>query len=246
MLLSLFDNPVLQLWARYQIEPGRRIDKLFDDVEWEIWSPDDSTEIEQPRTGYFGTDADLPVLRRFLSELASRMPEDLSNQPERTESKPAARLRRCAEHFLTAGDHAHGEGDVLSELNAETVLHYVIALEGLLTGKDSPGELTRKVSQRAAILAGKTDTQRLEIEQMVRDAYAARSKYAHGDTPRKEVDLPRLRQVVRRCLLSRLVIGDPAADGPLPDITDRALLSQEVLERCVHQPLSKFWQSVRG
>jgi hypothetical protein len=41
-------------------------------------------------------------------------------------------------------------------LNAETVLHYVIALEGLLTGDESPTELTRKVSQRAAILAGRT------------------------------------------------------------------------------------------
>jgi hypothetical protein len=26
LALSLFDNPVLQLWARYQVEPGRRID----------------------------------------------------------------------------------------------------------------------------------------------------------------------------------------------------------------------------
>ena len=77
--------------------------------------------------------------------------------PEQKEKESSAvRLRRCAEHFLTAGDRAHGEGEALSELNAETVLHYVIALEGLLTGDESPTELTRKVSQRAAILAGRT------------------------------------------------------------------------------------------
>jgi hypothetical protein len=40
LLLNLFDNPVLQLWARYQVEPGRRIDKLFDDVEWEVLALD--------------------------------------------------------------------------------------------------------------------------------------------------------------------------------------------------------------
>jgi hypothetical protein len=60
LLLSLFDNPVLQLWARYQVEPGRRIDKLFDDVEWGVWTLDEYTDIEQPRTGDFGEDADLP------------------------------------------------------------------------------------------------------------------------------------------------------------------------------------------
>ena len=178
LALSLFDNPVLQLWARFQVESGLRIDKLFDDVEWEVRTLDADTEFEQPRTGDFGEEADLPTLRRFLAEVASLMPQDAKGQPNKKKSKEdkekenaATRLRRCAEHFLTAGDHAHGEGEVLSELNAETVLHYVIALEGLLTSDESPSELTRKVTQRAAILAGKNDAQRLEIEQLVRDAY---------------------------------------------------------------------------
>jgi hypothetical protein len=248
LLLSLFENSVLQLWARYQIEPGRRIDKIFDDVEWEVWTPDGVTDIEQPRTGDFGEDADLPTVRRFLSELASRMPEDFSNQASRQEDKTAARLRRCAEHFLTAGHHAYGEGEVmLSELNAETVLHYVIALEGLLAGGESDhSELTRKVSQRAAILAGKDDAQRLEIERLVRGAYGARSKYAHGDPPpRDEVNLPKLRRVVRRCLCARLVIGDPTPDGALREVADQALLSHEVLERRIRQPLNEFSQRVR-
>jgi hypothetical protein len=83
---------------------------------------------------------------------------------------------------------------VLSELNAETVLHYVIALEGLLAGDESDHtELTRKVSQRAAILAGK----------------------------------------------------DPMPDGALREVADQALLSHELLERCVHQPLNEFSQRVR-
>jgi hypothetical protein len=115
----------------------------------------------------------------------------------------------------------------------------------LLTSDESPGELTRKVSQRAAILAGKNDAQRLQIEQLVHDAYRARSKYAHGDTPKEEIDLPKLRQVVRRCLLTRLVIGDPTPDGLLREIADQALLSHEILEGCIRQPFGEFSQRVR-
>jgi Apea-like HEPN len=247
LLLSLFENPVLQLWARYQVEPGRRIDKLFDDVEWEVRALDADTDFEQPRTGDFGESANLPTLRRFLFELAPQMPEDPSHQANRQEDKPTARLRRSTEHLLTAGHRAHGEGEVLSELNAETVLHYVIALEGLLAGGESDhSDLTRKVSQRAAILAGEDDAQRLEIEQLVRDAYGARSKYAHGDTPRQAIDLPKLRRVVRRCLLVRLVIGDPVAEVPLHKVADQALLSHEMQEHCIRQPVDEFTRHVRG
>jgi hypothetical protein len=57
--------------------------------------------------------------------------------------------------------------------------------------------------------------------------------------------LPKLRRVVRRCLLARLVIGDPAPDGALREVADQALLSHKILERCVHQPLNEFSQRVR-
>jgi hypothetical protein len=240
LALSLYENPLLRLWARYQVEPGRRVGKLFDSVDWEVWTPDGVTEIEQPMTGEFGQSADVPMLRRFLTELAPQLARALGS------NKAATQLRRCAEHFLMAGTHAHGEGEVLSELNAEAVLHYVIVLEGLLTGEsESPGEYTRKVSQRAAVLAGMNDSERLEFEQLVHDVYGTRSKYAHGSAPTKELDLPKLRRVVRRCLLTRLVIGDPAAEGPLHTVADRALLSHEVLDRCILRPFSDFSQRVR-
>lgn len=68
---------------------------------------------------------------------------------------------------------------------------------------------------------------------------------AYGTTTKKEIDLPKLRRVVRRCLLARLVIGNPMPDSPLREVADQALLSHEVLERCVHQPLNEFSQRVR-
>jgi hypothetical protein len=247
LALSLFENSVLQLWARYQVEPARRTDKLFDDVVWEVRAIDADTDYEQPMTGSFGERADVPVMQRFLAEIAPRMPEDLSNASDKKETKAAARLRRCAEHFITAGSHAHGEGEVLSELNADAVLHYVIALEGLLSGdSEDHGELTRKISQRAAILAGTDAASRLQIDRLVRGAYDARSKYAHGTTPKKEIDLPALRRVVRDCVLTRLVVGDATTEGPLHETADHALLSNDILERCIRKPIDLFRERVRG
>jgi hypothetical protein len=243
LALNLFDNQVLRLWAWYKVEPGRRTDKLFDSVDWEVWTPDGVTDIDRPMTGSFGDNLDVQSMRRFMAEVSPLLGRAVRKK------KAGERLRRCAEHFLSAGDHAHGEGDVLGDLNAEAVLQYIIALEGLLTGSDTThGELTRKVSQRAAVLAGENDAERLEVERLVRTAYGARSAYAHGsDTSDQEVDLPRLRQAVRRCLLSRLVLGDPqfSGDGPLDQVADHALLSHEVLDRCIHGPLSAFMRRTK-
>lgn len=209
LALSLFDNSVLRLWARYQVESGRTIDKLFDSVEWRVVTLDDGTDEDWPQFGDFAG-IEVQMLRRFLAEL-----EPMLAKATRKKT-PSTRLKRCAEHFLTAGTHAHGQGEVLSELNAEAVLHYVIALEGLLAGTDPDrADFRRKVSQRAAILAGETDAERLEIAHLVRGAYDVRSAYAHGSPPEEEFDLPGLRRIVRRCLLARLIIGDPTSDGDL-------------------------------
>jgi hypothetical protein len=242
--LSLYANPVLRLWARYRVEPGRRVDKMFDSVQWETWTPDGTIELERPQTGEFDLDDNsVPMLRRFLAELAPLLAAAVGTSAAK---KNAVRLRRCAEHFLTAGEHAHGQGEVLSELNADAVLHYVIALEGLLAGDDPDrGDFTRKVSQRAAVLAGEDDTQRLEFERLVRDAYSARSAYAHGGAATK-VDLPRLRRVVRRCMLTRLILGDPTPEGSLHKVADCALLSHGELQSRIRQPFSEFAQRVQA
>jgi hypothetical protein len=240
LALSLLDNSVLRLWARYQVEPGRRIDKLFDSVEWTVVTLNDGTDEDWPQFGDFG-DIDVQMLRRFLAEVAPMSAKALHKKTA------ATRLQRSAEHFLSAGAHAHGEGEVLSELNAEAVLHYVIALEGLLAGADPDrADFRRKVSQRAAILAGETDAERLEIARLVRSAYDVRSAYAHGSYPEEEFDLPGLRRVVRRCLLTRLIVGDPTPDGELHGTADRALLSHEVLDRYIRQPFHEFVQRVQA
>jgi hypothetical protein len=49
--LSLYQNPVVHLWAQYDVEPGRRVDVAFDHVYIEPWTPDGVIEIERVRKG---------------------------------------------------------------------------------------------------------------------------------------------------------------------------------------------------
>jgi len=125
-------------------------------------------------------------------------------------------------------------------------LHYVIALESLLAGDDPDrGDYTRKVSQRAAVLAGRNDANRLAIERLVRDAYKARSAYAHGSEPNK-IDLAALRRIVRRCILTHLILGDPTPAGHLHMLVDRALLSHDELQSKIRRPFDEFTQRCRA
>lgn len=250
LALSLYHNPVVHLWAQYDVEPGRRIDVLFDRVYTEPWTPDGVTEIEVVRRGEYEVDAaDESRFRRFFVHLAPMLNRAVAQpvRPTRGSRERAARLRRVGEHFLAGGEEAHGEGEVLSEFNADAVLHYVIALEAVLAGGDSDkAELTRKVVQRAAVLAGVDDRDRSLVAETVRAAYTARSAYAHGGEP-DDIDLPSLRRVVRDCVLARLILGDPAADGAsLANLTDAALLDHALLDEQVRRPVAAFWIDVDG
>jgi hypothetical protein len=248
LAMSLYQNPVVHLWAQYNVEPGRRVDVLFDHVYTEPWTPDGETEVEIVRAGDYEIDAvGEPRFRRFLELLAPLLDTAVAQpaKPTKASRERAARVRRIAEHFLTSGEDAHGEGEVLSEFNADAVLHYVIALEAVLAGNEKDKtELTRKVVQRAAILAGIDDSDRLAVATTVRAAYGARSAYAHGSEP-ANIDLPELRRVVRDCVLARLILGDPISnDSSLAALADSALLDHELLADQVRGPISAFWTAV--
>lgn len=121
----------------------------------------------------------------------------------------------------------------------------MIALEAVLTGDDSDKtELTRKMVQRAAVLAGANDEDRRSVAALIRDAYRARSSYAHGGEP-ADIDLPGLRRVVRDCVLARLVLGDPTHTGEtLTSLADAALLDHNVLAEQIRRPIREFWDVV--
>lgn len=244
LALSLYQNHVVQLWAKYKVEPGRRVNALFDRVYTEPWTPDGIIEIERVVLGGFQVrETEEARFRGFFEKLRPLF-ADIAEESG-SSKKRAARIRRVAEHFLTAAEDAHGEGEVLSEFNADAVLHYVIALEAVLTGDDSDkSDLTRKVVQRAAIIAGTDDEDRALVAKVVRSAYAARSAYAHGSEP-KNIELPELRRVVRDCVLARLILGDPTGTGRgLADLADTALLDHHLLEDEIRSPISEFWQGM--
>jgi hypothetical protein len=247
LAMSLYQNPVLHLWAQYEIEPGRRVDAVFDRVDTEPWLPDGVTEVETFRPGDYeidpGSEARFRRFQERLAPLVTAVAQPVKSAKVAREQ--AKQFRRIAEHFVTAGEDAYGEGEVLSELSAEAVLHYVIALEALLT-RDTDGktELSRKVFQRAAILAGQDDRDRNAVADTVKAAYGARSSYAHGSEA-ESVDLPALRRVVRDCILARLILGDPIAGAPsLAQLADRALLEHTVLADQVRRPIDEFWAMV--
>jgi Apea-like HEPN len=188
------------------------------------------------------------MLRRFLDALSPRLSAALDMQGTKKAKKGAKeeaanRLQRCAEHFLIAGEHTYDEGEAVPGEEDDAILHYVIALEVLLGGREG-GDLTRKISQRAAILVGTNDAERLAIRRLVSDAYGARSKYAHGDDPSKigKIDLAKLRRAVRHCILARLILGDPTQAGPLHELADRALLSHRELQNQIRRPCDEFAQ----
>lgn len=250
LALSLYQNPVLDLWAQYDVEPARRVDRVFDRVYTEPWSPDGVVELERVRRGDYEIDTDGEArFRRFLGALAPLLAGAMAQPSKQTKGsrERIARLRRIVEHFLTAGEDAHGEGEVLSEYNADAVLHYVIALEAVLAGGESDRtELTRKVVQRAAVLVGTDDADRCAVAATVRAAYGARSAYAHGSEP-DDVELPALRRVVRDCMLARLIVGDPASDGlTLGALADAGLLDHALLAEQIRSPIALFWSSIEN
>lgn len=247
LALMLFQNPVVHFYARYKVEPRRRVDRLHDRIAVEPWSPDGVVELERPFLGDWEVPKDgHDRLVRFLDSIRPNLEPAVT--PTGTTQKAQARvmrLRRVTEHLIAAGENAYGHGDVVKQHNADAVLHYMVALEGLLTGDaDDKSDLTRKVAQRSAVLVGHNDEARLQAHDIIRNAYRQRSAYAHGSEA-KPVNLAKVRRIVRRSLLARVVLGD-SKQRPLHALADEALLSARVLEAEVREPLRSFAAAAFG
>ncbi|WP_421119372.1 hypothetical protein ACE2AJ_18750 [Aquihabitans daechungensis] len=223
IVLACWDTrTVASAWSEHLVEPGRRVDTGFDDVWYDLLAGEDY-EYERPARGSVwvspGKEQDF---RRFCEAVSAVLPSD-SESDKRTKL-----LRRSATRFIAAGEHSVGRPE---PFNAErlggAILNYVAALEGLLGG--APGtEIGRRVSQRAAVLAGATGARRIDIQELVKRSYDARSVHAHGGELRDKhkVDVEAL-----RALTSEVIVCWAAAsrafstpDGLLASC-DRALLS---------------------
>ena len=242
LVMNLWSNHPCHAVAQHLIEPGRRVDTLYDHTYFDIVGEDGDVEI--PHQGFVTVTAEqAPRFSRFADAVSALITRAGPRHGHQTQSG-YARLTNSAAQFLTATEQSVIDATTVAD-HDDVTLRYVVALEGLLTGGEGPGELTRKVTQRAAVLIGNDDDDRLRVEQVVKDAYAARSHYAHGATVTKRVALDELRDVVRRVLLAQLILGDPLISGlALSTAADRALLSVQVREDQVADPQRAFWDTV--
>lgn len=180
-------------------------------------------------------------------------------------SEAAFRLTAAMESLLTGGDGGHAEVDSAALLPGVTALrrHGVRspvqkptrrALSRLWMRSASPPaelrsrvEVGRKVQQRAAMLVGADDDDRLQVRNTAGAGYAARSAYAHGAKD-KQSDLHTMRSVVRRVLThwvvqaaycTRLSGRHGGRDG-LVNLLDDALFSHRLHQEHIIGPRNAF------
>jgi hypothetical protein len=189
----------------------------------------------RPRKGRIIDATASDQLSRFASAFGARL-HDL-------DERQRARFARAADQYLiviyrTPGPA--GKSPTVPSMHApEAAFRWISAIEGLLADGDDRSDLKRKTAQRAAVLAGQDDIDRLAVRGLVNAAYGVRSAYAHGGQP-KTVDLAALRSLTRRVMVTWAVLAAEYPARTLPGILDDALLSRSVLEDCIQQPLRRF------
>jgi len=242
--LSLWSSEPLHMSAVFAVEAGRKALRTAGDIETIETTDDGTTEYLRRETGAYRVTADqAEAFTAFCARIGTLVDTLITERTPGKKPKPSARalrLERAAEHLVRASHRTFGHDFVWEEEADETVLHYVIAMEALLSDRSAGGELTRKVEQRAAGLF-LTDASRLNVARIVKNAYGLRSDYAHGSptTPLNRPQLDELRRVAHQVLLRWLLIA-PGEDK-FGAFMDETLLSEEKRRSVVHEPLRAFF-----
>jgi hypothetical protein len=241
----------------YEVDRGRRIDivsgvpnlvpAFLMSEEGEV----DDVYQKHDRLGMILDSEQTPAFTDFSAAVLERIDRVMagSTGKPRGLKRLARRLQAAGTHLLRAAHRTRGpEGahEVSAYEFNEVVLHYVIAMEALLADEHDHLDLSRKVQYRAATLFY-TDEQRTSVAKLVSNAYAARSKYVHGDdVGEDELDLGKLRKVAQSVLLRWLILAAGSAGRPvqdaqvIPTLLDRATLSDEVRREQVLRPIEEF------
>jgi len=251
LLLNLASNNPVNMVSEYEVEPGRYMEMVRGErlTTTYLGNPDDEYEVVS--FGPFWASgkkltALLRLLRLLSDHLATWAPDGKSKHATK---HPFHRLQRSAQRLLSLNPYIGQDGDIVFERRSgEIVLWCVAALEHLLTiAGEKDGDLTRRVTQRAAVLAGRDDNGRLKIEELVRDAYRTRSRLAHGDNVSDDHATSALasdmRKILRKSIMRRIILG--------PDINiaiscDRALLSTHERESIIEAPIEHFRNLLEG
>lgn len=138
-----------------------------------------------------------------------------------------ARVKIAARRFLRATFLSHLDGEVWGGDDWDDVLlQYVFALEALLNTGDREA-ISEKIALRAALLAGRTDDERVSIRRFVKRAYSSRSGLAHGAKNGTVVDLPQLRDLCRRIIAAAIDTAHQCgSDKAFTELLEEALVSR--------------------
>jgi hypothetical protein len=232
----------------YLVEPGRST--IVEHAGWPQPSETNrwgySHDPSSSHDAFVVSTGDSPQLAKFCKSFQTVI--------DSLDMRCKSQLARAADHFLFVKCHIFGgpeEETQISTLHAsESAFRLTAALECLLTGGDSGRtDLSRKVQQRAAMLIGESDSDRLGVREVVSMGYSARSAYAHGDKERKS-DLLALRSVTQRVMIAWVSLaahcmrqqGRQGGKSGLPNVLDDSLLSRDIFRDHVIKPQEAFWR----
>jgi hypothetical protein len=248
LALNLASDHPVHAGVSYYVEPGRDIalrpgvkpesaDFCSHPRELHKWDDAGPRQVRPRRSRRLDAEA-TGQLARFAPELGSRL--------LRLDGRRRERLIRAADQYLIVAHRTPGSVGAAAAVpvmhEPEAAFRWISAVEGLLAADDGDrSDLTRKTAQRAAVLIGQDDDERLATRELVRHAYAARSAYAHGGSP-KSVDLAVLRTVTRKIIVAWTVLSADAPGRAVSTVLDDALLSARTLDEAVRLPLRRFWE----
>jgi hypothetical protein len=255
IILNLVRNTGIRAIRAYRLESGRGIIRTTDSfstnylpAEVYLWDQNANSE-KHPGIGHSSlneiTDEGHYPLSAVAAALACRL---FSLDTRRRDSFARAADRYMAVTYRSFEDQGIDRryprpGKMPS---GEAVARLAAVIELLLTGEDSDKvDLTRKVSQRAAVLLGHDDDERLEIRDLAKIMYRVRSAHVHGG-PDTSIELPQIRELARKVMTAWLILSPKLNRGKLPELLDNALLSRKLLAQNVTEPVEEFWADVEG
>lgn len=117
----------------------------------------------------------------------------------------------------------------------EAFLHYAIALETIMLGRQQDIELSYRLSMRTAVLTGDTPENREKVKKEVRDLYNIRSKIVHsGHYEVANADVEKIRVLAFICIM-RILNEKPfismIKEQEIDNWFDKAMLSGRLLIR---------------
>jgi hypothetical protein len=250
LVLNLGSRSAVRAVTAYRLVPGREVGydrqrsaSQYLPGEVARWHPHPGTPsyVRSSLVLDAYSSAALPGFMRELGKLLQLIRSE--------HAKSYRRLLDAADRFLTLSYHRFEPPPAHSHhsrpfMHASDAAARLAGCAELLLLAGQKTDLTRTLSQRAAILVGRGDDARIGIHELAVKMYAMRSAYVHVGSLKAadRVPVDDLRELVRQILIGWIVLT--ALHGPdLLRILDAALLSTSLRDREIEEPLRSFWSA---